>query len=548
MKISSGGCNRSGGISNAGRPVQGRRALVALSCVLLVAGGPASAQEEETVGIYETIVLTPSNGTVLSWNGRRYAGRLEVRSAPDGLVIAERVEPEDYLLGIQEVPFSWHEEALKAQVVAARTYLAWTLSRGRAGSGETYGFDICATPACQVYGGLDQVQALGGERWAAAVAATDDQVLLYNGSPAQALYSSTTGGRTRDVRDVFGGSGVPYLTAVDSPDEASPLVGWSFEIPRSVLQAVLHEAGWIDGRLLGTTVRTTADGAGAWTVEVNADGRTRAFTTWEFRGVMNRYGSQIAPDLLPAERPDGKRYPQTVMSPTYTVAKTWRYPEEFRSGFIVVEEVYTFSGKGWGHLVGMSQYGALAMAEAGGSYDEILAHYYGGLQPQPAGAALGDEIVVGLGWGEPELVVSADGPIDVFADGESVAVDALGTWRFSVLAGDVGVHPPEGFGLPPGLRDLDPVVASPVGSSVVVTGTLAAAAEVRLVVFDGPGVVGETLWTLRDAGQFALVWEGTVHGLNASPGRYRALIEARSPQGEADSFITIELGDQPQGR
>jgi hypothetical protein len=98
------------------------------------------------------------------------------------------------------------------------------------------------------------------------------------------------------------------------------------------------------------------------------------------------------------------------------------------------------------------------------------------------------------------------------------------------------------------LRDLDPVVASPVGSSVVVTGTLAAAAEVRLVVFDGPGVVGETPWTLRDAGQFALVWEGTVRGLNASPGRYRALIEARSPQGEADSFITIELGDQPQGR
>jgi SpoIID/LytB domain protein len=396
-----------------------------------------------------------------------------------------------------------------------------------------------------VYGGLDQVQGAGGERWAAAVAATDGEVLLYNGAPAQALYSSTTGGRTRDVRDVFGGNGLPYLTAVDSPGEPSPFVDWSFEVPRSVLQAVLHEAERIDGRLLGVTVRTTADGAGAWTVDVDADGRTRSFTTWEFRGVMNRYGPQVAPDLLPAERPDGNRYPQTMLSPTYTVARQWKYPAEFRSGFIVVEETYTFTGNGWGHLVGMSQYGALAMADAGSSYEEILAHYYGGLQPQPAGATLREEILVGLGWGQTEVVVSADGPIAVVADGEPVAADALGTWRFSFLAGDVGVHPPEGFGLPPALRDLEPVVASPIGSSVVVAGTLAAAAEVRLVVFDGPGVVGDTPWTLRDAGRFALVWDGTVNGVVATGGRYRALIEARSPQGGADSFITIELGEAP---
>jgi stage II sporulation protein D len=521
------------------------KALTALICLLLVAGSPASAQEDDTVGLYETIVLTPAEGTALSWNGRRYAGRLEVRSASDGLVVVERVEPEDYLLGIQEVPFSWHEEALKTQVVAARTYLAWTLSRGRVGSGATYGFDICATPACQVYGGLDQVEGSGGERWAAAVAATDEEVLLFNGAPAQALYSSTTGGRTRDVRDVFGGRGVSYLRAVESPDEPSPFVDWSFEIPRSVLEAVLREAERIDGRLLGATVRTTADGAGAWMVELNADGQTRSLTSWEFRGVMNRYGPPVAPELLPADRPDGKRYPQTVLSPTYTISKEWRYPEDFRSGFIVVEEIYTIAGHGWGHLVGMSQYGALAMAEAGSRYDEILAHYYGGLQPQPAGETLRDEIVVGLGWGEAEVALSADGPIALVADGEPVATGALGTWRFSARAHDVAVRPPEGFGLPPALRGLEPVVVSSVGSSVVVTGTLAAAAEVRLVVFDGPGVVGEAPWTLREAGQFALVWEGTVDGAIAAPGRYRVLIEARSPEGEADSFITVELVKRP---
>ena len=521
------------------------KGVAALICVLLVAGSPASAQEEETVGLYETILLKPAQGTVLFWVDRRYAGQLEVHSASDGMVVLERVAPEDYLLGIQEVPFSWHEEALKAQVVAARTYLAWTLSRGRVGSGARYGFDICATPACQVYGGLDQVQESGGERWAAAVAATAGEVLLFNGTPAQALYSSTTGGRTRDVRDVFGGNGAPYLRAVDSPGEPSPFVDWSFELPRSVLESVLREADEIDGRLLGVRVRTTADGAGAWMVEFDADGRTRSLASWEFRGVMNRYGPRVAPELLPAERPDGRRYPQTVLSPTYTISKEWRYPEAFRSGFIVVEEIYTISGHGWGHLVGMSQYGALAMAEAGNGYDEILGHYYGGLQPQAAGGMLPGEIVVGLGWGETEVVISADGPISVVADGVPIATDALGTWRFSVRADDVAVHPPEGFGLPPALRDLEPVVVAPAGSSVVVTGTLAAAAEVRMVVFHGPGVIGETPWTLREAGRFALVWDGTVDGKIAGPARYRVLVEARSSEGAADTFTTVELVRNP---
>lgn len=531
---------------NVGRPIR-CRTLAALLCLLLIGGSPAVAQEEEeSVGLYDTVLLIPAEGTVLSWGDRRYAGQLEVRSAADGLVVVEHVEPEDYLLGIQEVPFSWHEEALKTQVVAARTYLAWTLSRGRAGSGATYGFDICATVACQVYGGLDQVRGSDGARWAAAVAATAGEVLLYNGTPAQALYSSTTGGRTRDVRDVFGGTGVPYLTAVESPDEPSPFVDWSFEIPRSVLQAILQEAEEIEGRLLGARVRTTADGAGAWMVELDADGQTRSLTSWAFRGVMNRYGPQIAPDLLPALRPDGRRYPQTVLSPTYTISREWRYPEDFRSGFITVEEIYTISGHGWGHLVGMSQYGALAMAGAGKGYREILGHYYGGLQPQAAGRALPDEIVVGLGWGETEVAINADGPISVVADTEPIAVDSLGAWRFSAGAEDVAVHPPAGLGLPPALRDLEPVVESTAGNSVVVTGTLAAAAEVRLVVFRGPGVIGETPWTLREAGGIALVWDGTVDGSIAGPGRYRVLVEARSPQGTADAFITIELTGRPR--
>lgn len=523
------------------------RALTVVLSALLAVGWPVVgvvAQEEpESFGLYDRVELAPSEGTVLSWGGQRLAGRLEVRGNADGLVVVEHVAPEDYLLGIQEVPFSWAEEALKAQVVAARTYLAWTLGRGRSGAGSTYGFDICASAACQVYRGLDQVEGPEGQRWEAAVRATDGEILLYNGEPAQALYSSTTGGRTRAVQDVFGGTAWPYLQAVESPGEPSPFVDWTVEIPRFVLEKVLTEAEELAGRLRGVEVETTDDGTGPWTVRITGDQGVNSLTTWGFRGVMNRWGPTVAPDLLPAERPDGRRYPQTVLSPTYGISKAWRYPEDSRSGFVVFEEVYTVTGHGWGHLVGMSQYGALAMAESGSTHDDILAHYYGGLRPISADEALPQEVSVGLAWEQGEVVISADGPISVSADGTDIAADALGSWRFQTMSGDVATYPPEGLGLPPALRDLDPVIESSTGQSVVIAGTLAAAAEVRLVVFRGPQIVGETPWQLREAGNFAVVWDGTAKGEIAPPAHYRVLIEARSPEGTADSFLTAQLRD-----
>lgn len=517
-----------------------RRLLAALVVAAILATTPAAARVDPP-GLYEEVSLLPAPGRALDWQNTRYAGRLIVRGAPDGLVVAELVDPETYLLGIQEVPFGWPEEALKAQAVAARTYLAWTLERGRAGAGARYGFDICATAACQVYGGLDQVEGPDGERWAEAVRDTEGEMLLSGGTPVQALYSSTTGGRTRSVQDVFGGRAVPYLQAVPSPGEDSPFAAWEFDVPAGVLGAILRQAEVIDGRLLAAAVQSTADGAGPWMVELRHDGGVERLTTWEFRGVMNRYGPEVAPELLPAERPDGRRYPQTVLSPTYAMAKEYRYPEAFRSGYIVVDEAYRFAGNGWGHLVGMSQYGAKAMADRGSDYRAILSHYYGGLVPVDAVQHLPGEIAVGIAWGAGEVGVTSGGPITVAADGVEIAAGALGSWRFEPSGGDVAVYPPEGFGLPPALRDFEPELSGRSGRSVVISGTLAAAAEVRLVVFRGARVVGETAWTIREAGPIALAWDGTADGEIAPPATYRLLVEARSPEGSADVFATLRL-------
>ncbi|NNC75775.1 MAG: SpoIID/LytB domain-containing protein, partial [Acidimicrobiia bacterium] len=170
--------------------------VISLALVLV----PSVALADQPIEVVEII---PADGERVVFNGRTYGGALTIDAEAGGLVVTEVVGLDGYLAGIREVPFSWPEEALEAQAVAARTYLAWTLNRGRAGNGARYGFDICATTACQVYAGTGLVDKLSGEPWLDAVAATAGAILVFDGSPAQTLYSSSSGPRTRSVEDIW---------------------------------------------------------------------------------------------------------------------------------------------------------------------------------------------------------------------------------------------------------------------------------------------------------------------------------------------------------
>src|SRR2546423_15648517 len=109
------------------------------------------------------------------------------------------------------MPAGWPMEGLKAQAIAARTYALNQLAAGR---------QLCATEACQVYAGLAKERSQGGDNWAAAVAATAGQVVLYRNKPILAMYSSSDGGQT-----VAGSQ--PYLRAARDPDDGvSPLSQW----------------------------------------------------------------------------------------------------------------------------------------------------------------------------------------------------------------------------------------------------------------------------------------------------------------------------------
>jgi stage II sporulation protein D len=426
--------------------------LAEASIVVLIVGpvgSSAAAQGSESTVFSRSVELIPAEGTTLTILDRRYRGVITVAGHSDGLALTEQTTVDAYLEGIAEVPFEWEPAALEAQVVAARTYLAWTLGRGRTASGRRYGYDICATTACQVYAGAGLVEGPLGRRWQRAIEATANEVLVYGAGAAQTLYSSTSAGRTSNVEDVFpGATPQPYLVAVDSPGEESPFVEWEFTLSGSQTQTLLTAAGVAKGVIERIDTSIPADGAGSRTIRVVSNDADTTTGTWELRTLLNRAAGEVLADVLPAERPDGRRYPQTILSPVFEVVAVpgWIFTYV---GPPIYNPAYTLRGRGWGHNVGMSQYGAQAMATAGAGYREILAHYYGGLEPQPAGGLLPETVAVGLSTELADLVVEADGPVTVSADGAIIGDLALGSWMFEASEGGVLVEPPTGLGLAP---------------------------------------------------------------------------------------------------
>jgi SpoIID/LytB domain protein len=453
--------------------------------------------------------------------------------------LVETISPEAYLLGLREVPFSWEEEALKAQVVAARTYLAFTLSGGRSSNGRLYGYDICATSACQVYAGPGAIEGPSGERWRASVESTAGEILFYQGRPAQALYSSTSGVRTRESEDIFLGTDLPYLAAVESPGEESPFVTWSFGVDHENMQTLLEHEGLVSGQLQNLSVETTVDGAGPWMVVIESENRTERVPTYQFRGFINRAAAQLMPDILPARRSDGGRYPQTLMSGTYLIRQNLEWMPDPDGEPTLGPGSYVFAGWGWGHQVGMSQYGAQAMAKRGSTYSEILGHYYGGLQPEPAATFLPAEFEVGLAAGVEEVVLSPDGPINVVIDDVALAGPQLGSWRFRSEGSLVRVIPPVGLGLPPRLIQAH-IVPSLLGDAL--TFAVTAPSEVQITISSGGLRVGRLDLGGVDAGSY----EFLINDLVTVPIRSRLLvtvtIEAVNPEGSDRRNLVVLPG------
>jgi stage II sporulation protein D len=305
----------------------------------------------------------------------RYPGELRVERSDDGtLAVTVTLTFEKYLEGIAEVPPSWPRAALEAQAIAARSYaLATTGWSGEQGAElET---PICATTACQVYRGIPVPRIPQTRRWYRAVRRTTGEVLVFHGSPAETVYFSTSNGQTYGNEDVFGSSPLPYLRpVVERFDGASPTSHWRVSLPYRDVARFLREAGeW--GRQTISRVFSLHGSR----VSVVGSGRSRTMDLSTFRDAINAW----APCLQPG------RYPPAPL-PT-TIPSRWLSLSSGKRALVV-------TGRGWGHGVGMVQWGAYGRAKRGTSAARILSFYYGGLRPRsyPEPGLIHVEVVSGL--------------------------------------------------------------------------------------------------------------------------------------------------------
>ena len=271
----------------------------------------------------------------------------------------EEMDLGTYLVGVvrAEMPASFEPEALKAQAVAARTYTLYKIQTGGNHGDEA---DICTdSTCCQAYIAEDRARENWGEdadaneaKIETAVRDTDGETILYNGTPILAVFHSSSAGQTRAAGEVWV-SDLPYLQAVASPEPGDAIPNYysraefTAEEFREKVAAALPEAD-LSGDMDTWLKNPVTDTAGS--VE-----------TVELGGVTVK-GSTVRSIL-------GLR----------SACFEW----EVQEGTLV------FFVTGFGHGVGMSQYGANQMAAEGADYREILTHYYTGVTVEPYSAGQG---------------------------------------------------------------------------------------------------------------------------------------------------------------
>jgi len=347
----------------------------------LAEGSPDAAGD---VFAYSRIEATTDSGWML-WQPmagqleQGHEGVLSITNRPDGLLMIERIDPERYLLGIAEMPYSWATAALESQAIAARTYLASLVSNPPYGPQAEYGFDICDHAACQVYKGTKYGWL---EPWEDAVVNTSGRVLLYGSAPASTFYHSTSGETTRSIQDVWiGASPIPYLQAVPVPPQDSPFATWWYKLPLDAFMDILAQEGiTFSGPVELIKTFKTDPGEGPYRVRIRTPAETREYPISTIQRALNRHAIDLYPEYFPQLHMD---LDQAALSPTFTAKLR---PD----GFVGI------NGQGWGHQIGLSQYGADALADTGATVDEILGHFYTGLAPEDDPDLIPDLIDVGL--------------------------------------------------------------------------------------------------------------------------------------------------------
>lgn len=350
-----------------------------------------------------SVFIRARGGAAMSLAGNVYTGICEFSLTGSLIKVINHVYLEDYIKGVvvSEIYSKWPMETLKSQAIVARSY---TLFTGIKHSGE--GFDICAQAHCQAYLGI------GGATEATnrAVDETRGLVVAYGGKPADTLYHSSSGPTTESASNAFGSSPekYPYLCAVDVSSFNQPENyhngKWSYTVTAKELADYINSKPEYAGVLKGPvkTVVCESRGGSAYVYKItisDAYGNSvSAEKSPSVRSLMGQYVKSACFKVSSCIPVYAGNYEQRMLDSAnvYVVSadgeKTLTAPAGqvsvlTSSGLKTIEnrtaggdQIFTISGEGYGHGVGMSQYGAMTLAENGYDFNYILGLYYPGTE------------------------------------------------------------------------------------------------------------------------------------------------------------------------
>jgi stage II sporulation protein D len=258
------------------------------------------------------------------------------------LTVINEIGLEDYLAGIlpEEVNPGWPIESLKAQAVVSRTYALKNLRKH-----EKDGFDLCTETHCQVYGGVESEKKTTTE----AVEQTRSEVLTFKGDLVQALFHACCGGYTEDPVNVWIWSAATpsYLKGRrDKFCKDSPHAFWKNRIEGEFISQRLNKAGFDVGKI----------------ESIRISGRDRSGRA-ELLKIKHSYGTL------------------SIMASKFRLAvDPWLIKSTLFDKIVRYGSTFEFRGSGWGHGVGMCQWGAKVMSDKKYTYKEILKFYYPGTE------------------------------------------------------------------------------------------------------------------------------------------------------------------------
>ena len=331
---------------------------------------------------------------VISVDGKPYRGYIRLLLTDKGINVINVVKLEEYLYGVLPLEMStgWPVEALKAQAVCARTYAAKDIGRF-----EQYGFDVTDTTLSQVYGGIKVEKSDCTQ----AVDETRGMIATYNGKIAETYYFATSNGTTLDVKDVWGGTNYPYLVPVDDSLQSNVIKDngkWSVKFTKSELTDIFKNKGVEIGEVIDVTADEYNEQGAVMKLTIKGADGSKTYTKGKTRDILalrsqtysisklTSGGTEKELSVLTADGKTKSRLGFSVTSANgiQTIANKVNVLSsdkiELYENTDGEFEGIEINGTGYGHGIGMSQNGAKALALDGYTFDNIIKHYYTGIE------------------------------------------------------------------------------------------------------------------------------------------------------------------------